>query len=115
MIRTQEKGMSSPSEVVKLLQDTLDTQPTIPGQSNDNNLLALKEKLLDVLQTISYDRVDGVHHVVGVIQSDTAYEADHNGVAFPIPKCLGLWDDKITKDATMVELKKSQSHPQGLC
>ncbi len=26
-IRTQEKGMSSPSDVVKLLQDTLDTQP----------------------------------------------------------------------------------------
>jgi hypothetical protein len=82
--------MSSPLDVVKLLQDTLDTQPTIVGQPNDNNLLALKEKLLDVLQTISYDRADGVHHVVGVIQSNTAYKADHNGVAFPIPKRLGL-------------------------
>jgi hypothetical protein len=68
--------MSSPSDIVKLLQDTLDTQPTIVGQPNDNNLLALKEKLLDVLQIISYDRADGVHHVVGVIQSNTAYKAD---------------------------------------
>jgi hypothetical protein len=97
MIRTQEKGMSSPSDVVKLLQDTLDTQPAIVGQPNNDNLLALKEKLLDVLQTISHDRADGVHHVVGVIQSDTAYKADHNGVAFPIPKRLGLWDDKVPK------------------
>ncbi len=105
--------MSSPSDVVKLLQDTLDTQPTIVGQPNDNDLLALKEKLLNVLQTISYDRADGVHHVIGIIQSDTAYEADHNGIAFPIPKNLGLWDDKIAKDATVVELKKSQSNPQG--
>jgi hypothetical protein len=72
MIRTQEKGMSSPSDIVKLLQDTLDTQPTIVGQPNNDNLLALKEKLLNILQTIFYDRADGVHHVVGVIQSDTA-------------------------------------------
>jgi hypothetical protein len=109
MIRTQEKGMSSPSDVVKLLQDTLDTQPTIVSQPNNDDLLALKEKLLDILQTISYDRADGVHHVVGVIQSDTAYKADNNGVAFPIPKRLGLWDDKITKDATVVELKKAEA------
>ncbi len=59
--------MSSPLYVVKLLQDALNTQPTIIGQPNDNNLLALKEKLLKVLQTITYDKVDGVHHVVSVI------------------------------------------------
>jgi hypothetical protein len=45
-------------DVVKLLKDALATQPTIIGQSNDVNLLALKEKLLDILQTISYDRAD---------------------------------------------------------
>jgi hypothetical protein len=87
--------MSSPLDVVKLLQDTLNTQPTIVGQPNDDDLLALKEKILNVLQTVSYDRADGVHHVIGVIQSNTAYKADHNGVAFSIPKRLGLWDDKI--------------------
>jgi hypothetical protein len=53
--------------------------------------------------------VDGVHHVVGVIQSNTAYKAEHNRVAFPIPKPLGLWDDKIAKDATVVELKKAEA------
>jgi hypothetical protein len=109
MIRTQEKKMSSLSDVVKLLQDTLDTQPTIVGQPNGNNLFALKEKLLNILQTISYNRADGVHHVVGIIQSNTAYKADHNGVAFPIPKRLGLWDNKIAKDTMMVELKKSKA------
>jgi len=72
--------MSSPSDVTKLLQDALDTQPTIVGQPNDDDLLSLKVKLLDVLQTITYDRADGIHHVIGVIQSDTAYNADHNGV-----------------------------------
>ena len=46
-IRTQEKEMSSPSDVTKLLQDALDTQPTIIGQPNDDDLLSLKEKLLD--------------------------------------------------------------------
>ena len=101
--------MSSPSDVVKLLQDALDTQPTIVGQPNDEDLLALKEKLLDVLQTITYDRADGIHHVVGIIQADTAYKADHNGDSFPIPQRLGLWDDKIAKDATVVELKKSEA------
>jgi hypothetical protein len=109
MIRTQEKGMSSPSDVTKLLQDALDTQPTIVGQPSNDDLLSLKEKLLDVLQTITYDRADGIHHVVGVIQSDTAYMADHNGDAFLIPQRLGLWDNKINKDATVVELKKAEA------
>ena len=68
--------MSSPSDVLKLLQDALNTQPTIVGQPNNGNLLALKEKLLKVLQTITYyDRADGIDHVVGVIQSDTTYKA----------------------------------------
>ena len=50
--------MSSASDVVKLLQGALDTQPPIVGQPNANNLLALKEKLLKVLQTVTYDRAD---------------------------------------------------------
>jgi hypothetical protein len=87
----------------------LDTQPTIIGQPNDDNLLALKEKLLDILQTISYDRADGFHHVVGVIQTESAYMVDHNGTAFPISKHLGLWDDKFAKDATVVEMKKAKA------
>jgi hypothetical protein len=95
--------MSSPLDVVKLLQDALDTQPTIVGQPNDNNLLALKEKLLDIFQTITYDRADGVHHLVGMIQSNTAYKVDHNGVLFPIPQHLGLWDDKITEDTERIQ------------
>ncbi len=33
--------------------------------------------------------------------------AGHNCTAFPIPECLGLWDDKIAKDATVVEMKKA--------
>jgi hypothetical protein len=101
--------MSSPSDVTKILQDALDTHPTIVGQPNDDDLLSLKENLLEVLQTITYDRADGIHHVVGVIQSDTAYKVDHNGDSFPIPQRLGLWDDKIDKDATVVELKKAEA------
>jgi hypothetical protein len=101
--------MMSPAKVAKLLQDALDTQPTIIGQPNDDDLLALKEQLLDMLQTISYDRADGFHHVVGVMLTESAYMADHKGRAFPMPKCLGLWDNKITKDATVVKMKKAKA------
>jgi hypothetical protein len=41
--------MTSPADVAKLLQDALDTQPIIIGQPNDEDLLALKEKLIDIL------------------------------------------------------------------
>jgi hypothetical protein len=101
--------MTSPVDVVKILQDALDTQPTIIGQPNDDDLLALKEKILNVLQTISYDRADELHHVVGVMQMESAYMADHSGITFPIPKCLGLWNDKNTKDATVVKMKKAKA------
>ncbi len=101
--------MTSPADVAKLLQDALDTQPTIIGQPNDDNLLAMKEKLLNVLQTISYNRADRFHHVVGVIQTESAYMADHNGTACPIPKHLGLFDEKIATDLTVVEMKKAKA------
>jgi hypothetical protein len=35
--------------------------------------------------------------------------ANHNGTTFPIPKRLGLWDDKIAKDVTVVEMKKAKA------
>jgi hypothetical protein len=101
--------MTPPADVVKLLQDASDTQPTIIGQPNDNNLLAWKGKLLDILQTISYDRTDGFHHLIGVVQTESTYMANHSGIAFPIPKRLGLWNDKIAKDATVVEMKKAKA------
>jgi hypothetical protein len=101
--------MRSPTDVTKLLQDALDTQPTIIGQPNDYDLLALKEKLLDILQTLSYDRADGFHHVVGVMQTEATYMADHTGITFPIPKRLGLWDNKIAKDAAVVKMKKAKA------
>jgi hypothetical protein len=106
--------MTSPAEVAKLLRDALDTQPTIISQPNGDNLLALKEKLLDILQTIFYDRADGFHHVIGVMQTESNYMADHKGNAFPIPECLGFWDNRIAKDATVVEMNKGQSHQQSL-
>jgi hypothetical protein len=56
--------MTTPADVAKLLQDALDNQPSIIGQPNSDDLLALKEKLLNVLQTISYNRANGIHHVV---------------------------------------------------
>jgi hypothetical protein len=82
--------------------------PNLPSLAN-HFLLALKEKLLDVLQTISYDRADGFHHVVGVMQTESAYMADYKRSTFPIPKHLGLWEDKIAKDATVVEMKKAEA------
>jgi hypothetical protein len=61
------------------------------------------------LQTISYNRADGFCHVVGVIQTNSAYTADHNNTVFSIPKRLGLWDDKIAKDPTVVGMKKAKA------
>jgi hypothetical protein len=101
--------MTSPADIAKLLQDALDTQPTIIGQPNDDSLLALKEELLDVLQTISYNGAGVFHHVIGVRQTESAYMTDHNSIAFSIPKRLGLWDDNIPKDATVVEMRPKQS------
>ncbi len=100
--------MTSPGDVAKLLRDALETQPTIIGHPNGDDLLTLKKKLLNILQTISYDRADRFHHVVGVMQMESAYMANHNSIAFPIPKRLGLWDDKIAKDATVKEMKKAK-------
>ncbi len=69
----------------------------------------MKEKLLDILQTISYDRSDRFHHVVWVIQTESTYMANHKGTACPIPKHLGLLDDKIATDLTVVEMKKAKA------
>ena len=56
--------MSSPLDVGKLLQDALDTQSTIVGQPNDNNLLALKEKAVSAEDKI----LNGLQVMVGALQ-----------------------------------------------
>ena len=38
-----------------------------------------------------------------------AYMADHGNTSFPTAKRLDLWDDKIAKDAMVVEMKKVKS------
>ncbi len=43
------------------------------------------------------------------MQIESAYMADHTGIAFPIPRRLGLWDDEIAKDATVVKMKKAKA------
>jgi hypothetical protein len=35
--------------------------------------------------------------------------ADHNSTACPIPKHLGLFDDKIATDLTVVKMKKAKA------
>ncbi len=40
---------------------------------------------------------------------ESAHMVNHAGIAFPIPKCHGLWDDKIAKDATVVKMKKAKA------
>jgi hypothetical protein len=67
------------------------------GQLNDDNLLAQKKKLLDILQTISYDRADGFDHVVGVMQMESTYMADQKSNAFPILKCLASGTTRLQK------------------
>ena len=84
------------------------SQPLLANQTT-TTFFSLKVKLLVVLQTVTYNRADGIDHVVGVIQAETAYKADHNSVLFPIPKRLGLWDDKFVKDAMVVEMKNAKA------
>jgi hypothetical protein len=42
------------------------------------------------------------------MQTESAYMANHTGITFPIPKCLGLQDDKTAKDVTVVEMKEAK-------
>jgi hypothetical protein len=84
--------------------------PSLANQMMTTFLLWRKSsKLLDILQTISYDWADGFHYVVGVMQTESAYMADHEGNSFPIPKHLGLWGNKITEDVPVVEMKKAKA------
>jgi hypothetical protein len=40
---------------------------------------------------------------------ESAYMADYESNAFPIAKPLGLWDDKIAKDAMVGKMKKAKA------
>jgi hypothetical protein len=40
---------------------------------------------------------------------ESAYMADHKGNAYPITKRIGLWDNRIAKDATVVKMKKAKA------
>ena len=91
-----------PNAITRLFKKAYDTFPPLKGKPTDNNLLAIRRKLLPLLMVIPYDQLGGTHSLVAILTEAAKYKADHGNKKIVRPKRLPLYNDTIANNATTV-------------
>jgi hypothetical protein len=75
----------------------------IDGQPSDNNLIRLSDAILPILLKATYDRINGVHNLWGLVASTDCY-LHHYGTPFVCPAThLACYYPAITAEASPVD------------
>jgi hypothetical protein len=75
----------------------------IDGQPSDNDLVRLSDANMPILLKVTYDRVNGVHNLWGLVASADCY-LHHYGAPFVCPAtCPACYDPAITVEASCID------------
>jgi hypothetical protein len=75
--------------------------PPLEGKQSNNDLLAIRETLLQLLMVIPYAQLSRVHSLMAILPKAGKYKA-HHGAKFVCLACLSLIDKTIADNATTV-------------
>ena len=70
----------------------------ISGQPTDSDIVRLMEALAQILLLIPYNEENGIHSLIGLIYSPSAYTSKYNA-DFPHPSKPGIYDSTILDNA----------------
>ena len=74
----------------------------------DNDLIETRQLLVPVLMKITYKELTLQHNFAGFILPTERYEQIYKKGAYAIPPVIPLYDDNIDKDATRLEINRSE-------
>ena len=104
-----------PDAITHLFKEAYDTFPPLKGKPTDNDLLAIRRKLLLLLMVIPYDLLGGTRSLVAILTEAAKYKANHGNKIIVRPKRLPLYDDTITNNAmTVVRVCAEAAHKSRL-
>jgi hypothetical protein len=92
----------TPNAITLLFREACKAFPPFKGKPTDNNLMAIREKLLPILMEISYNQLGGVHSLTAILTDLLRYAVNHGGTAFECPAHLPLYDKNIADNATTI-------------
>ncbi len=101
--------------ITLLFKEASEAFTPIDGKPTDDDLLAIREKVLPILMMIPYDQLTAVHSLTGLITNKVRYMAEHGNAAFLRPTRLPLYDTNIADDAkTVVRVRAEAAHQAKL-
>jgi len=104
-----------PDTITRLFKEAYDTFPPLEGKPSDNDLLAIRETLLPLLNVIPYDQLNGFHSLTAILTDAAKYEAEHCNNKFVRPSRLPLYDKNIANDdTTVVRVHAEAAHKSRL-
>ena len=74
----------------------------------DNDLIEIRQLLVTVLMKTKYYELMITHNLSGVILPSKRYEQIYKNGAYVIPPDIAIYDDTIDKDATRLEINRSE-------
>jgi hypothetical protein len=104
-----------PDAITLLVNEAFDVFPPIKGKPTYDDLLAIREVLLPILMIIPFDAVGGIHSLTALLTDELKYATANAGNKFMHPKCLPLYNETITNDAsTVVCIRAEAAHKSKL-
>ncbi len=91
-----------PDAITRLFKEAYDTSPPLKGKPTNDDLLAIRRRLLPLLMVIPYNQLGGIHSLVAILTEAAKYETDHGNKKILRPQRLPLYNDTIAEDATTV-------------
>ena len=96
------------AELTLAIQKATEGFTVIVDRPTDNDLIEIRQLLIPVLMKTTYNELILQHNISGVILPAKRYEQINKKGAYAMPPVIPLYDDKIDKDATRLEINHAE-------
>ena len=101
---------TKPAELALAIQKATEGFTVIVDRPTDNDLIEIRQLIVPVLMKTTYDQLTLQHNLLGVILPAESYEQIYKNGDYAIPPVIPLYDDKIDKDATRLEINRAKEN-----
>ena len=95
---------TKPDDLTLVIQKVTEGLMVIMDRPTDNDLIEIRQIIILVLMKTTYDELTLKHNILGAILPAERYGQIYKNEAYVTPPVIPLYDDKIDKDATRLEI-----------
>ena len=99
---------TKPADLTLAIQKATEGFTVIVDRPMDNDLIDIRQLLVPVLMKTTYGELTLKHNLLGFILPAGSYEQIYKNGAYVTPPVIPLYDENIEKDATRLEINRSE-------